>query len=55
MKYTGKYYDVSSYKDVYESIQSVPILKADTAYDNPETVETTIHILNEAICMGEKM
>ena len=33
----------------------MPIVKADTAYDNPETGETTILILNKAIYMGGTM
>ena len=46
---------MSPYTDTYEAIKSVPIVKAATAYDNPETGETTILILNEAIWMGDKM
>jgi hypothetical protein len=55
MHYTGKECDVSPYTDAYEAIKSVPIVQASTAYDNPETGETTILILNEAIWMGEQM
>jgi hypothetical protein len=47
--FTGKECDVSPYTDTYEAIKSVPIVQAATAYDNPETGETTILILNEAI------
>jgi hypothetical protein len=37
MHFTGKEFDVSPYTDTYEAIKSVPILKAATACDNPET------------------
>ena len=53
--FTGKECDVSPYTDTYEAIKSVPIVQAATAYDNPDTGETTILILNEAIWMGDKM
>jgi hypothetical protein len=53
--FTGKECDVSPYTDTYEAIKSVPIVQAATAYDNPETGETSILILNEAIWMGDKM
>ena len=52
LHYTGKECDVSPYTDTYEAIKSVPIVQAATAYDNPETGETTILIFNEAIWMG---
>jgi hypothetical protein len=55
MHFTGKECDVSPYTDAYEVMKSVPIVQAATAYDNPETGETTTLILNEAIWMGDKM
>jgi hypothetical protein len=55
MHFTGKECDVSPYTDTYEAIKSVPIVQAATAYDNPDTGETTILIMNEAIWMGDKM
>jgi hypothetical protein len=55
MHFTGKECDVSPYTDAYEAIKSVPIVQAATAYDDPETGETSILILNEAIWMGDKM
>ncbi len=55
LHFTGSECDVSPYTDSYEAIKSVPIVQAATAYDNPETGETTILILNEAIWMGDKM
>jgi hypothetical protein len=55
MHFTGKYCDVSPYTDAYEAMKSVPIIQAVTAYDNPETGEISIIILNEAIWMDDKM
>ena len=55
MHFTVKEYDVVPYTDVYKTIKAVPIVQADTAYDNPEKGDTTILILNEAIWMSETM
>ena len=55
MHLRGKEYDVAPHTDAYETIKAVPIVWAATAYHNPETGETIILILNEAICMGESM
>ena len=55
MHFIGKECDVVPYTDAYETIQSMPIVQADTANDNPETGETIVLILNEAIWMDETM
>jgi hypothetical protein len=55
MNYTGKDCDVSPYTEAYKAIKSVPIVQAATAYDNRDTGETTILILNKAIWMGDQM
>jgi hypothetical protein len=55
MHYTGKECDVSPYTEAYGAIKSVPMVQAATAYDNTDTGETTIFILNEAIWMGDQM
>jgi hypothetical protein len=55
MHYTGKECDVSPYTEAYEAIKSVPIVQAATAYDDTETGESTILIMNEAIWMGDQM
>ena len=55
MHYTGKECDVSPYTEAYEAIKSVPIVQAATAYDNRDTGETTILILNKAIWKGGQM
>ena len=51
----GQECDASPCTDAHESIKSVPIVQAATAHDNPETGETHIFILNQAIWMGDKM
>jgi hypothetical protein len=56
MYYTGKECDVLPYTEAYEAIKSVPIVQAATAYDNRDTGEITILILNKAISwMGDQM
>ena len=55
MHYTDKECDMSPYMGEYEEIKSVPIVQVGTAYDNPETGDTTILILNEEIWMGNQM
>ena len=55
MYFTGKECDVAPYNDAYKTIEEVPIVQSDTAYDNPETGETSIIIINKAIWMDETM
>jgi hypothetical protein len=55
MYYTGKECNMLPYTEAYKAIKSVPIVQAATAYDNRDTGETTILILNEAIWMGDQM
>ena len=55
MHFTGKECDVAPYTDAHETINSVSIVNAATEYDNPETGDTTILILNKAIWIGETM
>ena len=53
MHFMGKECDVATYTDAYETILAVPIFQTATAYDNPDTGENTIIILNKAVWMGE--
>ena len=55
MHYTGEYWGVYPYTNVYEAIKIVTIVQADTVYDNPETGEAKIIILNEAILVVYQM
>ena len=53
--YTRQECDVLLYTDTYESINSLPIAKAGTAWKSPETGATYILVLNEGLWMGDKM
>ena len=53
INFMGKECDVAPHTEAYETIEAVPIVQAATPNDNPETGESTILILNEAIWMGE--
>ena len=55
MHFMGKECDVALDTDAYKKIKSVPIVQASKAYDNNESGETTILILNKAIWMGATM
>ena len=55
MHFTGKECDITLYTDKYETIKVVTIVQAATEYENSETGETTILILNGMIRMGETM
>ena len=55
MHFTGKECGVAPYTGAYETIKAVPIVQAATAYNNPETGDTTILILNKAMWMDETM
>ena len=55
MHFTVKECDVAPYNDAYDTIKAEPIVQAATEYDNPETGDTTILILNKAIWMGKTM
>ncbi len=46
---------VSAFSDTHEVMQDVPIMTAATAYDKPNTGDTTILIFGRAIYMGDKM
>ena len=46
MHFTGKECDVAPYTDAYNNIKVVPIFQTATAYNNHETEDTTILILN---------
>jgi hypothetical protein len=41
--------DLSPFTDAYAALKNVPIVRAATAHDNPETGETVIIVFNEAI------
>ena len=53
ISYTDKTCQVAPYHPDYDSMQDVPIVQAGTAYDNPETGETLILIINQGLYFGE--
>ena len=46
---------MSPYTETYDSIKSVPIAKAGTAWTSPESGTTFILVFNEGLWMGDKM
>ena len=52
---TGRVCTVSPYTDTYESIESVPIVTAATAWTSPNTGETIILVFNEGLWMADRM
>ena len=55
LAFTGRECDVSPYTDTYDSIKSVPIAKAGTAWTSPESGTTFMLVVNEGLWMGNKM
>ena len=55
MHFTGKECDVAPYTDEYNTIKVVPLVHAATTYNNPETGDTLILILDKAIWMVKTM
>lgn len=55
LHYTGRECDVSPYTDAYESIKSVPIAQAATAWTSQTSGITYILVFNEGLWMGDKM
>ena len=55
LNYTGKVCDVTPYRDDYEPVTNIPIVKAATAWQSPHTGQVYILIFNEALWMGDTM
>ena len=55
LAFIGRGCNVSTYTDTYDSIKSVPIAKAGTAWTSPESGTTIILVFNEGLWMGDKM
>ena len=49
LSFTGRDCDVSPYTDTYDSIKSVPIVKAGAACTSPESGITFILVFNEGL------
>jgi hypothetical protein len=52
--YTEQMVEVSPYHPKDEGIKNVPIVQAGTAYDHPESGESYILILNQALYLGDQ-
>lgn len=55
LHYTGRVCDVSPYSPEYPSIQNVPIVTGATAWTSPETTETFILVIHEALWMADSL
>ena len=55
LQYTGKEFDVSPYRDDYESASNVPIVHAAMAWQSSHTGQTYILVFHKALCMGGHM
>jgi len=55
LAFTGRECDVSPYTDTYDSIKSVPIAKAGTAWTSTESGTTFILEFNKGLWMCDKM
>ena len=55
LNYTGKVCDVSPYRDDYDPVTNIPIVKAATAWQSPHTGQTYILVFNEALWMGDTL
>jgi hypothetical protein len=55
LEYTDRVVDVGPFSDEYSPMPEVPIVKAALAYDHPDTGETFILILGQALYFGQKL
>mgnify|MGYP003306013604 FL=1 len=53
LNYTGRECDVSPYTDSYSPIKNVPIVKAATLWQSPNTRQSYILVFNEALYMPD--
>jgi hypothetical protein len=49
LEYYGQVVEVSGFSDTMQRLKDIPIVKAAVAYDNPQTGETVIVIINQAL------
>jgi hypothetical protein len=55
ISYTDKTCQVAPYHPHYDSMQDIPIVQAGTAYDDPNTGETMILIINQGLYFGDSL
>ena len=54
-QYTGRECDVVPYNDQYAAVTGVPIVSGATAWTDPDTADTWIIIIHEAVWMADSM
>jgi hypothetical protein len=55
IEYTGRSCDVSPFSNEYDALTNIPVVKAATAYDDPETGDTYILVMGEASYFGNQL
>lgn len=55
ISYTDKTCQVAPYHPTYDAMQDIPIVQAGTAYDDPNTGETIILIINQGFFFGDSL
>ena len=55
LNYTGKECDVHAFSDSHDAIKNVPLAQVGTAWQSPESSQTYILVMNEALWMGDQM
>jgi hypothetical protein len=55
LEHTDQVVNVSAYSEELDTMESIPIVTAATAIDDPRTGTTTILILGQALYMGDKV
>ncbi|MFN9980072.1 MAG: hypothetical protein ACK53Y_09175, partial [bacterium] len=55
MEYTEQVVNVSAFSEHLDTMENIPIVTAATAYDDPQTGDTTILVIGQAIFMGDKV
>ena len=55
LEYTEQVVNVSAFSEHLDTMENIPIVTAATAYDDPQTGDTTILVIGQAIFMGDKV
>jgi hypothetical protein len=55
LEYTGQTAEVTSFASSLQTLQDIPIVNAAVAYEDPESGEVIILIINQALYFGEQL
>jgi hypothetical protein len=55
LEYTSKIAEVSGFSPSLDTMTNIPIVKMAVAYDNPQTGETTILVINQALYFDDQL